>query len=54
MSLVKLVQSNPRSYKLAGATRLRFEEDLEDKQQREQFIEQLLETFATDATEDAA
>ncbi|MEH6589710.1 MAG: transcription-repair coupling factor [Halioglobus sp.] len=54
MSLVKLVQSNPRSYKLAGATRLRFEEDLEDKQQREQFIENLLETFATDATEDAA
>jgi transcription-repair coupling factor (superfamily II helicase) len=54
LSLVKLVQSNPKSYKLAGATRLRFEEDLENKQQREQFIEQLLETFATDAREDAA
>ena len=54
LSLVKLVQSNPKSYKLAGATRLRFEQDLANGPQREQFVEQLLSTFATEATEDAA
>ena len=54
LSLVKLVQSNPKSYKLAGATRLRFEQDLADGPQREKFVEQLLSNFATDATEDAA
>lgn len=54
LSLVKLVQSDPRSYKLAGATRLRFEQDLDDPAHRQQYVEQLLKTFATDATEDAA
>ena len=54
LSLVKLVQSDPRSYKLAGATRLRFERDLDDKAERQQYIEELLKIFATDATEDAA
>ena len=51
---MKLVQSDPRSYKLAGATRLRFERALDDKAQRQQYVEELLNTFATDATEDAA
>ncbi|MEP5569013.1 MAG: TRCF domain-containing protein, partial [Halioglobus sp.] len=54
MSLVKLVQSDPRSYKLAGATRLRFEHELEDKLQRQQYVEELLHSFAEDAKEDAA
>ncbi|TDG14012.1 transcription-repair coupling factor [Seongchinamella unica] len=54
LSLVKLVQEDPRSYRLAGATRLRFESDLGDKVRRLQFIEDLLNTFALDATEDAA
>ena len=54
LSLVKLVQSDPRSYKLAGATRLRFERNLDDKNQRQLYVEELLKTFATDATEDAA
>ena len=54
LSLVNLVQSDPRSYKLAGATRLRFEHDLTDKDQRVKYVENLLATFANDATEDAA
>jgi len=54
LSLVKLVQSEPRAYKLAGATRLRFQRPLPDSRERQQFIEQLLNTFATDATEHAA
>ena len=54
LSLVQLVQSDPRSYKLAGATRLRFERDLPENEDRRQFLDQLLDTFATDACEDAA
>ena len=54
MSLVKLVQSDPRAYRLTGATRLRFEQDLPEAVERQHFIEELLTTFAADATEDAA
>ena len=54
LSLVKLVQSNPQSYKLAGATRLRFEQNLADTLERERFVEQLLNTLTIEATEDAA
>ena len=54
LSLVKLVQSDPKAYKLAGATRLRFHQDLPDNGERQQYVEQLLESFATDATENAA
>lgn len=54
LSLVKLVQSDPLSYKLAGATRLRFEQHLPDNQDRHQYLEELLVIFATDAEEDAA
>ncbi len=54
LSLVKLVQSDPRGYKLAGATRLRVELDLADTTERQQYAEQLLDTFTADATEDAA
>ena len=54
LTLVNLVQSEPKTYKLAGATRLRFEGELQDGPARQQYLEQLLETFATDAREDAA
>ncbi|GAB3272113.1 transcription-repair coupling factor [Parahaliea aestuarii] len=54
LSLVKLVQSDPAGYQLAGATRLRFKGELEEPEQRRQFAEQLLDTFAQDATDNAA
>jgi transcription-repair coupling factor (superfamily II helicase) len=54
LSLVKLVQSDPRSYGLAGANRLRFEGEFADGGARRQFVEDLLARFAADATEDAA
>jgi len=54
LALVKLVQSEPKSYKLAGATRLRFERTLPANEERRQYIDALLDTFATDTTEDAA
>ena len=54
MSLVKLVQSDPRAYRLTGATRLRFDQELPEAVERQHFIEELLTTFAADATEDAA
>jgi transcription-repair coupling factor (superfamily II helicase) len=54
LALVKLVQSDPRGYKLAGATRLRFEQDLPEVMPRLQFVEQLLDQFALDATEENA
>ncbi|MDG2048001.1 MAG: transcription-repair coupling factor [Halioglobus sp.] len=51
MSLVKLVQSDPRSFKLAGATRLRFEQHLSDIDERQRYLEQLMDTFMTQPTE---
>ncbi len=54
LSLVKLVQSDPGAYKLTGATRLRFQRQLSDNRERQQYVEQLLESFANDATEHAA
>jgi transcription-repair coupling factor (superfamily II helicase) len=54
LSLVRLVQSDPRAYKLAGATRLRFERSLPDMQERYRFLEQLLNSFAIDSGRKAA
>ncbi|WP_332102846.1 transcription-repair coupling factor [Kineobactrum salinum] len=54
LSLVKLVQSDPKGYQLAGATRLRFKRELESPDERQQFADQLLDIFAADATEHAA
>jgi transcription-repair coupling factor (superfamily II helicase) len=48
LSLVQLVQSDPRSYKLTGATRLRFERSLPDIAERHRYLEQLLDNFTTD------
>ncbi len=42
MALVQLVQSQPASYQLAGATGLKFIQDLDDREQRFQFVEQLI------------
>jgi transcription-repair coupling factor (superfamily II helicase) len=56
MSLVKLVQSDPRSFKLAGATRLRFEQHLPDIDGRQHYLEQLMDTFIIEpnkSTDDA-
>ena len=54
LALVKLVQSDPRGYRLAGATRLRFEQELPEVTSRLHFVEQLLDQFALDATEETA
>ncbi|MFV8817381.1 transcription-repair coupling factor [Haliea sp. E17] len=54
LSLVRLVQGDPRGYKLAGATRLRFTRELAAKQERQQFIDELLSTFARESAEAAA
>jgi transcription-repair coupling factor (superfamily II helicase) len=40
--LVKLVQSKPQTYRLAGATALSFSSNLEQPEQRFEFVEQLL------------
>jgi transcription-repair coupling factor (superfamily II helicase) len=54
LSLVKLVQSAPRAYQLAGATRLRFHAKLPDMHERYRFVEQLLSSFALDRRRTAA
>jgi len=48
LSLVQLVQSDPQCFKLAGATRLRFDKQLPDGDARRQFIDDLLDTLAAD------
>ncbi|MAC34919.1 MAG: transcription-repair coupling factor [Haliea sp.] len=54
MSLVKLVQGDPKAWQLAGATRLRYRGALETPEEREQFVGDLLARFAADANEEAA
>ncbi len=49
IALVKLVQSKPTTYKLAGATALGFSGQLEDGENRFQFVEQLLTTLTPTA-----
>ncbi len=49
MSLVKLVQSDPKGYQLAGASKLRFHRDLPDLKARKAFLEGMLDTFAKEA-----
>lgn len=49
LNLVTLVQSDPRRYKLAGATRLRFEQQLPDIHDRYRYLEQLMDALATDS-----
>ncbi len=45
IALVKLVQSKPSTYKLAGASALAFKAELGESEQRFEFIEQLLDTL---------
>ena len=54
MSLVKLVQSDPQAYKLAGATRFKFVCELPELKDRQQFIDNLLDNFHSDIAEPAA
>ena len=49
LSLVKLLQSDPKGYSLAGSSKLKFVRDLPDLAARKAFIEQLLERFRADA-----
>lgn len=49
LSIVKLIQSDPASYSLAGASRLRFKRELPDLAARNTFLESLLESFKRDA-----
>jgi len=48
-NLVALVQANPRTFKLTGANRLRFEQAMPDIDQREEYLEQLMEQLASEA-----
>ena len=48
IALVQLVQTQPATYQLAGATALKFVESLEETEQRFQFIDQLLDTLTPD------
>lgn len=49
MSLVKLIQSDPKGYTLAGANKLRFKQDLPELDARKVFIDQLLTRFEREA-----
>ena len=48
IALVKLVQSQPAIYQLAGATALKFSESLEETEQRFDFIDKLLDRLTPD------
>ncbi len=51
IALIQLVQTKSSTYQLAGATALKFTEDLEDIEQRFQFIDSLLTTLAPSSSE---
>lgn len=48
LTLVKLVQSDPRTFSLAGSNKLRFSSELPGLPERQAFVEQLLETLNQD------
>ncbi|MFK7975823.1 MAG: transcription-repair coupling factor [Halioglobus sp.] len=48
LSLVQLVQANPKTFKLTGATRLRFEHSMPEISDREAYLEQLMKTLSAD------
>ncbi|MEM9257076.1 MAG: transcription-repair coupling factor [Pseudomonadota bacterium] len=54
LSLVKLVQSDPLSYKLSGPSRLRFETELEDPTERQTYVDELLRTLTQDPSTEIA
>ena len=45
LSLIKLIQSEPKTYSLSGSNKLRFQVELEDLAARQAFVEQLLDVF---------
>ena len=49
LALVKLIQSDPKRYALAGANKLRFQCELPDLNARRTFIDNLLQTLRQDA-----
>jgi transcription-repair coupling factor (superfamily II helicase) len=51
IALIKLVQSKPGTYRLAGAAALSFSADLEDSEQRFQFVEKLIGALTPAAAE---
>ena len=54
LALVKLVQTQPETYRLVHGTRLRFDRELKDFEERYQFVNQLLQLIGKDAGEAAA
>ena len=54
LSLVKLIQADPKVYALAGANKLRFHSPLPDLPARQAFIESLLQQFSAEAEEEKA
>ena len=54
ISLVKLVQSQPTTYQLAGATALKFSESLEETEQRFDFIDKLLAMLTPDPSKNGS
>ncbi|MDX1734614.1 MAG: transcription-repair coupling factor, partial [Halioglobus sp.] len=54
MTLVQLVQSQPRAFKLTAGSRLRFEKDLPEMPERLSYVEELLAMLAGSAADRAA
>ncbi len=54
LTLVKLIQSDPKGYALAGSSKLKFHRELPELSERKAFVEQLLETFQREADGDKA
>jgi transcription-repair coupling factor (superfamily II helicase) len=54
ISLVQLVQTQPTTFQLAGATALRFTESLDDYEQRINFVESLIHSLTPKAADKPA
>ncbi|MCZ6829658.1 MAG: transcription-repair coupling factor [Gammaproteobacteria bacterium] len=54
LALVKLVQTQPQTFRLVNGTRLRFDHDSTDFEERYQFVNDLLQQIGKDAREVAA
>ena len=50
LTLVKLIQGNPKMFSLSGSNKLRFSTELPDLAERQDFLEQLLVTLEQDPT----
>jgi len=54
LTLVKLLQNNPKTYGLSGSSRLRITRDMPDLDDRKEFLTQLLATLKQDAERNEA